>query len=298
MIARPFFSVPLPRREPLLLGARTLVMGILNITPDSFADGGTHFNPTIAVESGVRMVADGADILDVGGESTRPGAEPLDEREELRRVVPVIEELAARVTVPISIDTYKASVARAAVRAGATIVNDISGLQYDAELGRAIAQTGAAAILMHTRGRSAGMYELAVYDDVITEVSAELRTVLARAAAAGIAAESVILDPGFGFAKKAEHSTALLAQFDALAKLEHPLLSGPSRKSFLKTAIGERIPAERDWATAAAVTASVLYGAHIVRVHAVRAMADVVRVADLILDSRMKTWQSRCSVQQ
>src|SRR6187200_1366164 len=134
MIPRSSLSVPLPHREPLLLGARTLVMGILNITPDSFADGGRHFDPSVAVEVGIRMVADGADIVDVGGESTRPGAEGLDAQEELRRVIPVIEQLAARIPVPISIDTYKASVARAAVRAGATIVNDISGLQYDDEL--------------------------------------------------------------------------------------------------------------------------------------------------------------------
>jgi len=261
-------------------------MGILNITPDSFADGGRHFDPDVAVEAGIRMVADGADIVDVGGESTRPGAGGLEEREELRRVVPVIERLAGRISVPISIDTYKASVAREAVRVGASIVNDISGLQYDAGLGHAIAETGAAAILMHTRGRSSGMYQLAVYGDVVEEVARELDQVLARARAAGIADRSVILDPGFGFAKKAEHSAALLGHFDALARLDRPLLSGPSRKSFLQAAIGERPPAQREWATAAAVTASVLFGAHIVRVHGVREMVDVVRAADLIRSAR------------
>ena len=261
-------------------------MGILNITPDSFADGGLHFDPGVAVEAGIRMVADGADIVDVGGESTRPGAEGLDEREELRRVIPVIEQLAGRISVPISIDTYKASVAREAVRAGATIVNDISGLQYDDGLGRAIAETGAAAILMHTRGRSSGMYELAVYQDVMAEVVRELAQAVGRARAAGIADESVILDPGLGFAKKAEHSTSVLAHLDALSELDRPLLSGPSRKSFLQFAIGQRPPAAREWATAAAVTASVLFGAHIVRVHGVREMVDVVRAADLIRAAR------------
>jgi dihydropteroate synthase len=284
---RRHYTVPLPKGAQLVLGPRTLVMGILNITPDSFADGGRHFDPGVAVEAGIRMVADGADIVDVGGESTRPGAEGLDAQEELRRVIPVIEQLAARIPVPISIDTYKASVARAAVRAGATIVNDISGLQYDEGLGRAIAETGAAAILMHTRGRSSGMYQLAVYENVVEEVARELHQVLGRARAAGIADQSVILDPGFGFAKKADHSATLLGHFDALARLDRPLLSGPSRKSFLQAAIGERPPVQREWATAAAVTASVLFGAHIVRVHGVRDMVDVVRAAELIRSARL-----------
>ena len=282
MTQRPSYSVPLPGRAPLQLGARTLVMGILNVTPDSFADGGLHYDTGRAVEAGVRMVADGADILDVGGESTRPGAEALPEDEELRRVIPVIERLAPRVAVPISIDTYKARVAREAVAAGATIVNDISGLQYEPELGGAVADTGAAIVLMHTRGRSDGMYELAKYENVAVEVAGELRTAMARAAAAGIAREAIIIDPGFGFAKKAEHSATLLARLDTLQALERPILSGPSRKSFLKAALGDRPAAEREWGTAAAVAASILLGAHIVRVHGVKAMADVARVADLI----------------
>ena len=282
MTQRPSYSVPLPGRAPLQLGARTLVMGILNVTPDSFADGGLHYDTGRAVEAGVRMVADGADILDVGGESTRPGAEALPEDEELRRVIPVIERLAPRVAVPISIDTYKARVAREAVAAGATIVNDISGLQYEPELGGAVADTGAAIVLMHTRGRSDGMYELAKYENVAAEVAQELRAAMARAAAAGIAREAIILDPGFGFAKKAEHSATLLARLATLQALQRPILSGPSRKSFLKTALGERPADEREWGTAAAVTASILLGAHIVRVHGVKAMADVARVADLI----------------
>jgi len=258
-------------------------MGILNITPDSFADGRRHLDPAAAVEAGVRMAAAGADIIDVGGESTRPGAEPVGEDEELRRVMPVIAPLARRVTIPISIDTYKARVAREAVAAGATIVNDISGLQYEPALGGVAAETGAALILMHTRGRSADMHERAVYGDVVAEVSAELEQAMARAAAAGVRREAIVLDPGFGFAKRAEQSLELLARLGALAALERPILSGPSRKSFLKAVIGERPPADRDWATAAAVTASVLAGAHIVRVHNVAAMADVVRIADRLI---------------
>jgi dihydropteroate synthase len=269
----------------LALGSRTLVMGILNITPDSFADGGLHFDAGRAVEAGVQMVADGADIIDIGGESTRPGATPLPEAEELRRVLPVIERLVSSVAVPISIDTYKASVARAAVAAGASIVNDISGLQYDSALGSVAAETGAALILMHTRGRSSGMYDRATYADVSREVAAELAAAMQRAAEAGVPVESLILDPGIGFAKKAEHSVELLARLDTVLHLGRPILSGPSRKSFLTAALGERAPADREWGTAAAVTASVLNGAHIVRVHGVRAMVDVVRVADLIANA-------------
>ena len=256
-------------------------MGILNITPDSFADGGVLFNDVErAVEVGVRMAAEGADIIDVGGESTRPGADPLPEKEELRRVLPVVERLAGRVRIPVSIDTYKARVAREALQRGATIINDISGLQYDPKLGEVAAASGAAVVLMHTRGRSSGMYDLAVYDDVVRDVTRELAQAIDRATREGIPREAIIIDPGLGFAKQAEHSYEVLARLDALSVLDRPILSGPSRKSFLKVAIGEREPAAREWGTAAAVTASVLLGAHLVRVHGVRDMIDVVRVAD------------------
>jgi dihydropteroate synthase len=286
MIPRPSFVVPLPNRAPLELGSRTLVMGILNVTPDSFADGGLHFDTDRAVDAALRMVDDGADIVDVGGESTRPGAEALPAEDELRRVIPVIERLAARVAIPISIDTYKARVARDAVAAGASIVNDISGLQYDPELGTAVAESGAAIVLMHTRGRSSGMYDLAHYDNAPAEVAAELRVAIARATAAGIALESVIVDPGIGFAKRAEHSAAVLAHLDTLQALDRPILSGPSRKSFLKAALGERRADEREWGTAAVVAASILLGAHIVRVHGVKAMVDVARATDLVRNAR------------
>jgi dihydropteroate synthase len=261
-------------------------MGILNVTPDSFADGGRHLEPDAAVEAGVLMVDEGADILDVGGESTRPGAVPVGEEEELRRVLPVVERLARRVTVPISIDTYKARVAREAVAAGAVIINDISGLQYEPSLGGVAADTGAALVLMHTRGRSHDMYERAVYEDAIADVRTELTAAIERAERAGVRREAILLDPGVGFGKRAEHSFAVIARLDALALLGRPILSGPSRKSFFKTAIGERPPVGRDWATAAAVTASVLAGAHIVRVHNVPAMIDVVRVADRVCAER------------
>jgi len=284
MNERKRYVVPLPGGRSLDLGARTLVMGILNVTPDSFADGGLRFDPERAIDDGLRMLADGADILDVGGESTRPGALGVGEAEELRRVLPVVERLAAAGAI-VSIDTYKAGVAREAVRCGAVVVNDISGLQFDPELGRAVAETGAALVLMHNRGRSDEMYRHAEYDDVPAEVGAELRLAMRRATDAGVRIESIILDPGIGFAKRPPHSYAVLAHLEALAVLGRPILSGPSRKSFLKAALGERAPAEREWGTAAAVAASVLLGAHIVRVHGVREMVDVVRVADAIRDA-------------
>ena len=273
----------------MVLGERTFVMGILNITPDSFSDGGRHLDPATAAEAGLRMVEAGADILDIGGESTRPGAESVGASEELRRVLPVIERLATRTDALISIDTYKAVVAREAVARGATIVNDISGLLYDPELGSVAAETGAALILMHTRGRSREMYGRADYEDVVTEVRSELAGAIARALDRGVDRSAIIIDPGFGFAKHPEHSFALLANLPSLATLDRPILSGPSRKSFLKAALGERLPLEREWGTAAAVTASVGLGAHMVRVHDVRAMVDVVRVADrLVADGRTR----------
>jgi dihydropteroate synthase len=282
MNLRRHYSVPLPNRRPLDAGARTLVMAILNVTPDSFADGGRHYDAQTAIEAALRMQADGADIIDLGGESTRPGAEPVSEAEELRRVLPVLEGLAGRIDIPISIDTYKAGVAREAIARGASIVNDISGLQYEPELGRVAAETGAALVLMHTRGRSKEMYGLADYSDAPDDVMRELRAAIDRARRAGVRPDALIVDPGLGFAKRAEHSYAVLAHLDELAALDRPILSGPSRKSFLKAAIGDREPADRDWATATAVAASVLSGAHIVRVHNVKAMVDVIRVADRI----------------
>ncbi|MBI4886529.1 MAG: dihydropteroate synthase [Acidobacteria bacterium] len=258
-------------------------MGVINVTPDSFSDAGRLLDPAQAIEAGVRMAADGADLIDVGGESTRPGAEPVEEAEERRRVVPVIEGLAARVDVPISVDTYRAATADAALAAGAAMVNDISGLRYDPALAETVARRRAAIVLMHTRGRSRTMYEDASYHDVIAEVLDELRESVAFAVAAGVAADRIVVDPGLGFAKDARHSYEVLGALDAFAELDRPLLVGPSRKSFLAKALGGAAPpAGRDWATAAAVTAAVLAGAHIVRVHAVPEMRQVVRVADEI----------------
>ena len=283
MTRRPHFSVPLPNGGSLELGGRTLVMAIVNVTPDSFADGGLRFDPDRAIADALQMVADGADLLDIGGESTRPGAAPLPIADELARVEPVLEGLRGRVDVPISIDTYKAAVAERALDLGAAIVNDISALTYDPPLAAVVARRGAAVILMHNRGRSSDMYAEAHYADVAGEIARELAERIAVAAAAGIGRDRIVVDPGLGFAKRAEHTLEALARLPALASsLGLPILSGPSRKSFMKTALGDRPPHERVWGTAAAVTASVLLGAHIVRVHDVKEMVQVVRVADAI----------------
>jgi dihydropteroate synthase len=281
--ARHTFTIHLPGGRALTLGRRTLVMAIVNVTPDSFADGGERFDPDTAIAYARTAIEQGADILDIGGESTRPGAAVVGEAEELRRVLPVLEGLRGRVDVPISIDTYKSAVAAQAVALGATIVNDISAFANDPAIAGVVAKTGAAAVLMHNRGQSSNIYQFAQYADVIAEVRSDLAARVAAAEAAGVRREQLILDPGVGFAKKAEHSLETLARLHELSALGLPILSGPSRKSFLRVALGDVPPQERVWGTAAAVTASILAGAHIIRVHDVGPMTQVARVADAIL---------------
>jgi dihydropteroate synthase len=276
------YTVTLAHGGVLALGERTLVMGILNITPDSFAEPKT-LDTGAAVDAALRMEAEGADLLDIGGESTRPGAAPVSAVDELARVLPVVQALAGRLRIPLSIDTYKAAVARTCVAGGAAIVNDISGLRFDEGLAGVVAETGAGLVLMHTRGRSGDMYSQATYTDVVDEVGAELEESAQRALAAGVPGDRLILDPGIGFAKRAAHSYGVLARLPEIAaRVDRPLLVGPSRKSFMSEALGGRPAVNRDWGTAAAVTAAILAGAHIVRVHAVAEMVQVVRVADEI----------------
>ena len=258
-------------------------MGILNVTPDSFAEAGSTLDTGAAVEAALRMEADGADLIDVGGESTRPGALPVDADEEIARVLPVLRALVPQLRIPISIDTYKAVTARAALDAGAVIVNDVSGLRFDPALAAAAAKGRAALILMHNRGRPRTMYEEAVYGDIMVDVIGELRDSIARATGDGVPRERIIVDPGVGFAKRASHSYGVLARLAELAAgLDRPVLAGPSRKSFMREALDDRPAPERDWGTAAAVAAAVLHGAHILRVHAVGPMVQVVRVAEEI----------------
>ena len=273
----------------LTLGDRCLVMGILNVTPDSFAEREHTIDPDAAIAAALQMERDGADLIDVGGESTRPGSQPVALDEELARVLPVVRGLASRLRVPLSIDTSKADVARAAVAAGAVMINDISGLRFDRAVAGVAAETGAPIVLMHTRGRPTTMNEEAVYGDVVADVISELRDSIAWATAAGVSRESILVDPGVGFAKRASHSYGVLARLPQFAAaLDRPLLVGPSRKSFLREALDDRPATERDWGTAAAVTAAVLGGAHIVRVHAVAEMVQVVRVAEDIRRAQIR----------
>jgi dihydropteroate synthase len=237
----------------------------------------------MAIDRALAMEADGADIVDVGGESTRPGAEPVDAESELARILPVIEAVRGRLRIPISVDTYKAVVADAALEAGADMVNDVSGLLYDPALAGVVARRGGAIVLMHTRGRSKDMYEQAEYGDIALDVAAELQARIDVAGAAGVPLTSIVVDPGVGFAKRPVHSYGVLARLPELAAaIRRPLLVGPSRKSFMRAAAGGADAAGRDWTTAAAVAAAVLNGAHIVRVHAVGPMVQVVRAAEEI----------------
>lgn len=280
---RASYALSLPGGRTLSLGPRCLVMGVLNVTPDSFADSAPFADSASAVEAARRMVHEGADLIDVGGESTRPGARPVPADEEARRVLPVVRALAGQLNVPVSIDTTKAVIARDALAEGAAIVNDVSALRYDPALGSVVARAGAGLILMHMRGRPAAMYAEARYGNVMGEIVRELDEQVRAAIAAGIARDRLVVDPGVGFAKRPADSYGVLARLPELATaLDRPILVGPSRKSFMRDALEGRPAVERDWGTAAAVTAAVLGGAHIVRVHAVGAMTQVVKVADEI----------------
>jgi len=282
------YTVPLTGGRRLDLGERTLVMAVINITPDSFAEPQPSIDPVRALDMAQEAEAQGADILDIGAESTRPGAAAVDAEEEMQRLLPALRMIAARIRLPLSVDTAKAVVARAALDEGAAIVNDISGLRYDPGLGEVVAAAGAALVLMHMRGTSREMYRDASYADVAAEVRDELAASVAAAGRAGVARESIIVDPGLGFAKRAEHSYEALARLAEFASLDRPILVGSSRKSFLTRAIGDVAPSGRDWGTAATVAAAILEGAHIVRVHAVGPMVQVVRVADEIVRARSR----------
>ena len=270
------------RGREIALGERTLVMGIINLTPDSFSGDGLGADAEAAIAQGTQMVADGADMLDIGGESTRPGSEPVGEGEELGRVLPVIEGLAAAVEVPLSIDTYKSRVAKAALDAGAHIVNDISGLHADEEMAGVAADAGAALVIMHIRGTPRDMQKDPKYADVIGEIGDYLEEGIGRAARAGIARDQLILDPGIGFGKTLEHNLEILRRLREFHSLGCPLLVGTSRKSMIGAILD--LPADqRLEGTGATVALAVAGGADIVRVHDVREMSRVARVADAIV---------------
>lgn len=276
-------------RPPVLTaGSRTfrfesgpLVMGILNVTPDSFSDGGAYATVDQAVSRAVQMQQEGADIIDIGAESSRPGARPIDESEELRRLVPVLEAVHGAVSLPISIDTTKAAVACRAIQAGATIVNDISALRGDPLMAPLVAETGAAVVLMHMQGTPQTMQRSPRYRNVVDEVSLFFRERIRIALDHGIRPSQIILDPGFGFGKLQEHNLQLLAEFDMLTRFGYPVLAGLSRKQFIGHLTGQPVH-ERGYGTAGAVAAAVLKGAHIIRAHDVRAMRDTITVVSTI----------------
>jgi dihydropteroate synthase len=271
------------------IGQRTLIMGILNVTPDSFSDGGQFFTLDSAVARAEQMIAEGADIIDVGGESTRPGGEPVSVEEEIKRIVPVIAELGKRTDTPISVDTTKSEVARAALDAGAAIVNDISALRFDFYVADAVARAGAGLVLMHSRGTPATMHRLPPVADIMEEVTHSLRASINMAERRGVKRESIVIDPGIGFGKSQEQNLELIAKLDQLiaAFTDYPLLIGTSRKSFIGRILadenGTPAPAEdRLHGTMATITAAILHGAHIVRVHDVKATVETIRVAESI----------------
>ncbi|MGA8221686.1 MAG: dihydropteroate synthase [Candidatus Acidiferrales bacterium] len=286
MFRRKKFKLRLPSRT-LSLGERTLLMGVLNVTPDSFSDGGAYFEADGAVARALEIESAGADIIDIGGESTRPGAAGISAEEELRRILPVLLKLRGRLVIPISIDTSKGEVAEAAAEAGAEIINDVTALRADPGIAEVARRRKLPLILMHMRGNPRTMQRKPFARDVMRDVAAGLKKAVAAARGAGVAKSQIILDPGFGFGKSYEQNFELLTRLPELGRLGYPLLVGTSRKSFLGRALGGAPESGRIWGTAATVAASILGGAHIVRVHDVAEMAQVARVADVIASRKI-----------
>lgn len=282
MFQRKKYRLRLPSRT-LVLGERTLVMGVLNVTPDSFSDGALYYNIGAAVARALEIELAGADILDVGGESTRPGSERISAEEELRRILPVLEKIRGRLTIPISVDTSKGEVAEAAAGAGAEIINDVTALRGDSRIADVARRRKLSLILMHMRGEPHTMQKKPFARDVLRDVVGGLKKAVAVARRAGIPKSQIILDPGAGFGKSYEQNFELIARLPDLARLGYPLLVGTSRKSFIGRALGGAPETKRIWGTAATVAASILQGGHIVRVHDVAEMVQVARVADAFL---------------
>jgi len=291
MIPRKQFRLKLPS-QTLVLGERTLIMGVLNVTPDSFSDGGKYDQPRAAIEHALAMEQAGADILDVGGESTRPGSEVTSPSEELNRILPVLEGLRGQLKIPISVDTRRSTIAEPAICAGAQLINDVSGLKSDPRIAEVAAKHGVSLILMHMRGEPRTMQKKPFAHDAMKDVTQGLRDSVAKARKAGVLKSQIVLDPGIGFGKSHPQNYELLQKLPQLAALGYPLLVGTSRKGFLgATPARDGKPApphERTWETAATVTASILGGAHIVRVHDVAEMVRVARVADRIANPRLR----------
>ena len=285
------FRLKLPSRT-LVLGERTLIMGVLNVTPDSFSDGGQFLDSGRAAEQAMAMQFAGADLLDIGGESTRPGSQEVPASEELDRILPVLEGLRGRLKIPISVDTRRAAVAELALRAGAEIINDVSGLKNDPRIAEVAAQQHVPLILMHMRGEPRTMQKTGFASDVLRDVTQGLRKSVSIAHKAGVTKPQIIFDPGIGFGKSFAQNYEVLEKLPLIAKLGYPLLVGTSRKGFLGATLargGTPVPpVDRIWGTAATVTASILNGAHIVRVHDVAEMVQVARVADCFANPRLR----------
>lgn len=261
---------------------RTHIMGILNVTPDSFSDGGKHFDKSSAIRSAYQMVEDGADIIDIGGESTRPGSEPVPLEEELRRTIPVIETIAKDIKAPISIDTYKADVAKRALDAGASMVNDISGMRFDPEMPKIVSQYKVPVVIMHIKGNPKTMQKEPVYEALIPEIMDYLRMSIRLAVKFGIAEDKIMIDPGIGFGKTFDHNLEIIKNLNEFTLLEKPVLIGPSRKAFIGKILDDASASERLEGTAATVAISILSGANIIRVHDVKEMKKVALVADAV----------------
>ncbi len=273
------------RGKVLDLGSRTHIMGILNVTPDSFSDGGQYADEERAFAHACEMAAAGADIIDIGGESTRPGAAPLAREEELRRIIPLIERLSAELPVPISVDTYKSSVAKKAIEAGAAIVNDISGLRFSRDMANVVADSGAAVVVMHIKGTPRDMQQSPVYDDVVGEVMAYLEEGIEIALKAGVDREKILIDPGIGFGKTLEHNLIILNRLEEFRALGKPIVLGTSRKKFIGAVLNIQMPEERVEGTAATMALGIERGARVVRVHDVARMAQVAKMTDAIVRS-------------
>jgi dihydropteroate synthase len=263
------------------LDERTHVMGVLNVTPDSFSDGGRYFGSDRAVEHGLQMARDGADIVDVGGESTRPYAKRLTCSEEMDRVIPVIEALKRELSIPISIDTYKSEVAQGCLNAGASIINDISALRFDPHMASVAAQGDVPLILMHMKGTPENMQENPLYRDLISEISEFLKDAIDRCVAAGVREDLILVDPGIGFGKTFDHNLAVIKELSRFKSLGRPILLGTSNKAFIGHILGKGVN-ERETGSMATVAAGVMNGAHIVRVHNVKKTVETVRVIDAI----------------
>lgn len=279
---RPSYTIALKDGKTLHLGKRTVVVGVLNVTPDSFSDGGLNFDPARAIDRALEMEEEGADIIEVGGESTRPGSVRLPARDELVRVLPVLRGLAGRLHVPVAVDTYKSEVANAAIAEGASIINDVSALRFDPLVADVVRRECAALVLMHMRGEPETMQTLAPSPDIFAEIESDLDVAIRLAEARGVGRDQIIIDPGIGFGKTLDQNLAIINHLDRFEAFDLPLMIGTSRKNFIGRLTGH-VEGERVMGTAASVAAAIIRGAHIIRVHDVKQMAEVARVTDAIL---------------